>query len=319
MRIGQVALLCLMFKIVDAQVFNFVPNPSFELMDSCPQQIGQLNSLKQWFNPTYNSPDAFNVCSNFSGTVLSSGVPLNYMGYQDPRTGFGYAGFGSQLGNGREYLSVKLKQDLIADSIYCVKAWVSRAPIGGLAIGCIGFYFSPLKITVPDEYADVVEVPPQVFNPASNYLIDTVNWMQLSGSFTAQGGERYLTIGNFFNDTVTQHTLVNPAAPYDFVTYYYIDDVSVTACNPNAVNALVAKQTIQVYPNPASTEITVTLPSNKTAALQIVDTVGRVLYSVETDSNQAVIDVSAFPNGLYFLSVVDASSASAIAKFAVAR
>ena len=305
MRIGLAVLLCLTFGMVDAQVYNYVPNPQFELMDSCPNELGRLDYLKQWFNTTYNTPDAFNACSNFSGAFYSCGVPLNYLGHQSPRSGNGYVGIGSVVGNGRDYISVRLKQDLIADSIYCVTAWVSRAPIGGLAIGCIGFYFSPLKITVPDEYAEVVEVSPQVLNPTSNYLVDTIEWMQITGSFTAQGGERYLTIGNFFDDTVTQYLLVHTAAPYNFLTYYYIDDVSVTARNPNAVNALVAKQTIQVYPNPASTEITVTFPSNKTATLQIVDAIGRAMYSVETDSHQPVIDVCGFPNGLYFLKLTD--------------
>ena len=148
-------------SIANAQ--NLVPNYSFELMDSCPNNIGQLDRLKRWFNPTYNSPDYFNSCS--IGPQVPCGIPSNYWGWQLPRTGNAYAGFGSKTNSGREYLSVKLNDSLFADTLYCLSAWVSAANHARYSIGCIGFHFSASKITVDSFFAEVLEVTPQFFNP----------------------------------------------------------------------------------------------------------------------------------------------------------
>lgn len=68
---------------------------------------------------------------------------------------------------------------------------------------------------------------PQI-NPGS-IVYDTTNWILISAVYIAQGGERYITLGNFFSDSTTPNysTGVNiyPAA------YYYIDDVSVEECD----------------------------------------------------------------------------------------
>ena len=106
MRIGLVVVLCLTFKMVDAQVYNYVPNPSFELMDSCPTQAGQLDRLKQWFNPTFGTTDYFHTCSNAFPGLLNCGVPGNAWGFQNPRNGNGYTGFANTHGgyNYREYI-----------------------------------------------------------------------------------------------------------------------------------------------------------------------------------------------------------------------
>ena len=60
---------------------------------------------------------------------------------------------------------------------------------------------------------------------------DTVNWIHLQGSFTAKGGERYLTIGNFE---------CNPSYynPDSVAVYIYIDDVRLYQCNPDSANII---------------------------------------------------------------------------------
>ena len=51
-----------------------------------------------------------------------------------------------------------------------------------------------------------------------------MNWVKISGIYTAHGGEQYITIGNFKLDTQTDTLRVNTLGDY---TAYYIDDVSV--------------------------------------------------------------------------------------------
>ena len=53
---------------------------------------------------------------------------------------------------------------------------------------------------------------------------DTINWFKISNSFISDGGEKYLTIGNFDN------IIIWPAGKYGQV-YVYIDDVSVCECS----------------------------------------------------------------------------------------
>lgn len=61
------------------------------------------------------------------------------------------------------------------------------------------------------------------------FITDTLGWTKITGSFTAQGGEEYLTIG-FFEDT-TNHIGVLPLIPDTvslgyFSVYYYIDGIT---------------------------------------------------------------------------------------------
>jgi hypothetical protein len=70
--------------------------------------------------------------------------------------------------------------------------------------------------------------------PDGKYLNDTLNWMKVSGSYTAKGTEKYITLGNFidFNNTNTQQQAPCNSPPCG--AYYYIDDVSIVAIDAKA-------------------------------------------------------------------------------------
>ena len=57
------------------------------------------------------------------------------------------------------------------------------------------------------------------------FLTDTLNWMRIGGYYKANGGEQYITIGDFkpftTGDTLNTGNDTYPGA------YYYIDDVTV--------------------------------------------------------------------------------------------
>ena len=84
---------------------------------------------------------------------------------------------------------------------------------------------------------------PQVVS--DHILSDTVNWMEIRGEFTAEGGESFLTIGNFFDVAHSDTT------EYDWLTqmltgsYYYIDDVSVTMVAEAPIQLQITSQTIE--------------------------------------------------------------------------
>jgi hypothetical protein len=52
--------------------------------------------------------------------------------------------------------------------------------------------------------------------------------MEISGEYTAMGGEIHLIIGNFNSDKLTQKELVNKLCKGDCEAYYYLDDVCIS-------------------------------------------------------------------------------------------
>ena len=74
-------------------------------------------------------------------------------------------------------------------------------------------------------YAPLAFVP-QIESPVNAFLSDTLNWMLVSGTFVAAGGEDHIVIGNFHDDATTN---VQPTGNFWPGTYYYVEDVSVEA------------------------------------------------------------------------------------------
>jgi hypothetical protein len=124
----------------------------------------------------------------------------------------------------------------------------------------IGAYFSSYSFGF-DMYLQGYN--PQVKNdPVNNPLTDTLNWMEVKGTFKASGAECFITIGNFLSDTVSHYTYMHP--PIEFTSdwhhsYYYLDDVSVRQvpvadAGPDSVICTSSKDSIQLG-TPADTGV----------------------------------------------------------------
>jgi hypothetical protein len=97
----------------------------------------------------------------------------------------------------------------------------------------LGALFTPTPFPVQGMSCNVTTtVPiaglytPQVVSTPGVAFDDTLNWMEVSGSFTAVGNEAYLAIGDFF--THAQH-YIKDSYPTNCngLAEYYVDDVSV--------------------------------------------------------------------------------------------
>jgi hypothetical protein len=110
---------------------------------------------------------------------------------------------------------------------YTVTFFVSRLSACQYAIDRIGAYLDNGVISTPS-YGGLVNVIPQVENPRHHIIVDTVNWTKVQGCFTANGTESYLTLGNFYPDSLTD-TMSVPYVPHGLVdnASFFIDDVSV--------------------------------------------------------------------------------------------
>ncbi|MFZ2205563.1 MAG: gliding motility-associated C-terminal domain-containing protein, partial [Minisyncoccia bacterium] len=200
---------------------NLVSNPSFENFTSCPTGGGQINKAFPWFNPTFNTPNYYNSCS----INASISVPANQIGYQNPRTGNAYGELDVFYGtpNGRTYIETPLSDTLIKGKKYCVEFYVSLAEVSKYASSSIQVYFSKDSIY---DYSTLYNLPyiAQFENISGNVISDTVNWILVSGTYIAGGGEKYMTIGNFKDDANTDTVSVGLISMY---CLYYIDDISI--------------------------------------------------------------------------------------------
>ncbi|MCB0374975.1 MAG: T9SS type A sorting domain-containing protein, partial [Sinomicrobium sp.] len=61
---------------------------------------------------------------------------------------------------------------------------------------------------------------------------------------------------------------------------------------------------LQLYPNPATSFATITLPHSSSVAVKINDVQGRLIYQNQYDSAAAIVlDTRSLTKGLYFVSV----------------
>jgi len=206
---------------------NLVPNYSFEDTLSCPQAQGFTfySYTPPWFSCNMGTPDIYNTCS----TDTHASVPSYNNGtcFQYPKTGNGFAGFCALINsNSKEYLSVKLKDTLETGKKYCVSFYVNLINTAYIAIDAIGAYLS--KDSMYFSNYTTIHVQPQIENPHGNVIKDTLNWVEISGEYIATGGEQYITIGDFKDDSLN----VVDTIPSGYEgAFYNLDDVSVYYCD----------------------------------------------------------------------------------------
>src|SRR5690606_40253908 len=122
------------------------------------------------------------------------GVPVNFPGHQEARTGEAYVGGHIFLYQAppypyreyREYIQARLVTPLIAGHEYFVRFWVARSKhYVNYAIDHFGAHFSPFPF-LGGNGGVISNVPVHVGNPSGNFLTDNSGaWTSISGTFTA--------------------------------------------------------------------------------------------------------------------------------------
>lgn len=225
---------------------NLVPNGSFE---EYARQNNKYFEIKNWYRPTSGSSDFF------KDTCCIMGVPPTFFGYQKALKGKGFAGFYAFSDyDYREYIQNELTEKLKPECVYLVEFYVSlsdKSKFSSFQIGALltdsavtNYKFSFLakndKNIINQNIYDFAfdNFVPQINNDKNNFLTDKINWTKVSGLFTAKGGEKFITIGNFFRNTETPIIIVNQDRDYKLEdSYYYIDEVSVKLVNDSAYNS----------------------------------------------------------------------------------
>lgn len=296
---------------------NLVNNPSFEAHNGCPEGLtDDWSKVQYWYNANGGTPDYFHLCGADapSGSALA-GVPLNNRGQQWPVSGNAYMGFyGVQIGNQqwREYLQAELTKPLYFRFRYVVSFYVSLSESSQLAISTIGAHLSEQPPSSSDML--VLDLEPQILPHPLQPITDTTNWVLVTDTFRSMhGGERFITIGNFFSNEQSDTLLFNPnpnPPSGNYRAYYYIDDVSVVALDsvPNSVSELEEEDNgFSVYPNPSNGVVTIEydLETDEPLTVQVYDLSGRSVYSASLNGEDAKAEVllNGVPSGLYLLRV----------------
>ena len=302
---------------------NLVPNPSIELYDTCPYYGGWIGFATPWYNPTGGSPDYFNQCE----TTGYLSVPSNFVGFQYAKSGVAYAGicvYGSIPGapSAREYLQIELLDTLIATKHYCVSFYVSNTPIAtspyNIAITKMGLLFSNNAIIASN--ANVLSYTPQITSPAGVFLTDSVGWTEISGTYIASGGEKYITIGNFSDNAHTDTVVLYTNSQSQNAAYYYIDDVSVTQCNVGISEINNPNSEILISPNPTTGIFTIHTEGAAIKEIKITNVLGETITNYELRiTNETTVDLSNEAQGIYFVQITVDSAGSPTNKNVVNR
>jgi hypothetical protein len=217
----------LSFCVRGQAIGNYVSNGGFEKI-----------------SPSVGSPSASDWRSidsaQFFGYTLTEllppfNIPLSGYAYQWPKGGHNYFissfYFNSNF-SGRGYPLNRLKNTLIAGKTYCVKFYCNVTNQSSYGIDGIGAYFGNSQLdTITHCTQPLTYITPQIQNPTGNVITDTLNWIPITGTFVANGTEKYLVLGNFKNDASTDTILINPAHLPTLFCDFLLDDVSCIELN----------------------------------------------------------------------------------------
>jgi hypothetical protein len=286
------------FKLIVFSIFcasqsnaqNIIPNGNFE--DTASSFFGSVKA-ENWDTPTNGSPDYLTPFHQDNFPKLSA--PNNFPGYQEAKSGIAYSGLiiYSLFANNdskryREYLQNRFTKPLVQDSLYCLQLYVSLADSQLFASkNKLGVYFSQNQVGSNDFF--YLPVQPQIMVSPDTFITEKERWVEYNFEYQAQGGEEYITIGNFTDSTEVDTLKVGGGDPNnpDFIgTYYYIDDVYLGHCDSIPLDTGVGLQESELigrnhrlYPNPANEAVRLTFEVrvNEEFTFSLYDLQGRLV------------------------------------------
>lgn len=326
-------LLFFMAFLFSANAQNLVPNYSFEEYSQCAVNWDCFNGyVLDWTGQNGAGPPGWftSLCPDSSNKNQSAGVPYNGLGFQYAHTGNSYAQIqnftngggdtsypykGNALKDLRNYIQVGLTDSLLAGHKYYVAFFASLADSSVYACNDIGAYFSDSLINYSSVGSVLSYHTPQVANnPIKNPLTDTMSWSKILGNFIAQGGEKYIVIGNFKNDSLSSTKYLGKRSVNATAAYYYIDDIIVSPDSNYADSVFASVQTIanpsesvSVFPNPSNGKFNFDI-SNYVQGIrnriEIYNVLGEQVSQIIINNSTFTITLTNEPSGIYLYRIV---------------
>jgi gliding motility-associated-like protein len=207
-HIGFTLLLAFCLLKSQAQI-NLVPNGDFEDTEACLSGPNTYPISRYWFNPQ-NRPIALdNPCFYGSWRTVGQGT----FGLNGSKCGFFETyGYFTQLNvsHHRVYLTVQLKEPLVkGQQYYFEMSFRTLDTVPSLNRVTTDFTdghqlafskdFPIYDWNIPNGFIPLAPV-------LSHKVVKDYNWHKLKGCFEAKGGEQFLLIGNFMDNSQTNRT-----------------------------------------------------------------------------------------------------------------
>ncbi len=300
---------------------NLVPNPSFELYNTCPPSAGGLGIqgsdelfIMNWYSMNL-TPDYMHECA---GPGASNYPQDNAWGYQEPFEGEAYVNIITinQFENEREYIAVELSEPLVINELYQISLWVSDADGGSLedrecSSNNLGIQFFTDPAFYWQSFQDQNSLEPNNFSHVneSDVVIDSLGWHEVEGEFIADMPYTHMVIGNFFTDS---NTIITASTQSDCASNYYIDFVCVSS-SPAGCSTVVdglfdyKEDLFNIYPNPIYDMLHLDLGEGFPGGeLVILDELGRKVKDATLDSGVVhSIDLTGLGPGIYKLVIAN--------------
>jgi outer membrane protein OmpA-like peptidoglycan-associated protein len=219
---------------------NLVPNPSFEEVEGKIKEGGLIEMAYPWKSVTMNPVDLYSAKAKNE----EYSVPENKYGSETANTGSNYAGvsfFGYAGRMPRTYLGVPLNKELESGKKYCMKFHVNMSDYSKYAVNNIAMYVSKDEMTEKKD-GNLILVPQvkSMKNNADDYKKQYV-WTAICGIYEAEGGEKFISIGNFDTDAQTEQLKIKLSKEFMGKRqvnngYYFVDDVSVIELTEKTIN-----------------------------------------------------------------------------------
>ena len=228
MKATTLLLFIFLVTAYQAQVANLVENGSFEIIKGKVKGLGCVDASADWKNVTNAKADLF-VKENKQPIVLTSG---NSYGKEEPKEGDNYAGlvvYSPKDKIARNYITSPLTQPMLKGKKYCVSMYISLAEGSKYATNNLGINFHK-KQPKQEEAKTIVEKTAILHNQAK-MVNATYGWEKVCGTYISEGGEEFITIGNFTATDKSKIEKTLKIKDYKGVisefAYYYVDNISV--------------------------------------------------------------------------------------------
>lgn len=228
---------------------NLVYNPSFEsdsaaiISDYSQLRAGQT-LLDGWYVPTDGTSDYYN---SHRSTIKGHPIPK-------ARTGQGRIAMiwsNAWQFPYREFITGRLIKPLVKDKKYKLSFYICRYKNANYSPMQIGAYFSKDSMIQRNYHANI-KVQPQMKIEDYTILEDRKYWHKVEAIFTANGDEKFITLGNF-KQTINDMTSpsIKVSSRFTIVAtsgyaYCFVDDISVEEYNESN-DELIQKKKLYLY------------------------------------------------------------------------
>jgi hypothetical protein len=263
---------------------NLLGNPSFEVLDQCPDDLGQADRVTSWEHSTHAS--VFNVCAS---PESGANANANHYGGCNPASGAGYMGFAS-YGEQHGYLITQLEIPLNAGEAYTMSI---NTRLGSQSMWSVWPAYqvaaSALDAADPNLMNSLVMLPGMWgTDNGAGY------WSNVTMTFIPSVEYRTIVIGQFRPDGELYKTGAGGTLN---ASYTYVDDMCLHSASGNCTavgveDALNAKA--KLYPNPSVDGLS---RIEGATSWEIMDLQGRILKTGAGD----IVDGTDLASGTYIV------------------